>query len=321
MNLIIIDIILFFIGFFVLIKGADLMIGGSVKLARFIGMSEWLIGVVIVGIGTSLPELAISLNSAIEQSTVGIGTIIGSNIFNMLIILGFAAFISPIILKPAWVKWDIPINILSTLTLIVIVLMPSVFSSVYTITRFDSLILLVLFVLWMFFMVHRKDDVIAESHEESDDKTAWPLSILLITLGLIGVVLGGEWVVNGAISVAEMAGVSKGLLGLTIVAIGTSIPEITVTFRALIKRRNGIAIGNIIGSNVFDILLILGLSALISPLLIPSFLVIDIFFLLFTATTLYVFIITNKNNTISRLQGLLLILFYFAYLIWVIIRG
>lgn len=321
MVLSIISIALFLVGFFILIKGADIMITGSVRFARLFGMSEWLIGVVIVGIGTSLPELAISINAALEQTTVGIGTIIGSNIFNMLVILGFAAIVTPTVFKKTWIKYDLPINIISVAILIIIIVLPSISSSFYNITRFDSLIFLSLFVFWMIFMIRRKDDVAIDSHNEIDDVVAWPISLFLIIIGLIGVIVGGEWVVNGAINVAEMAGVSKGLIGLTIVAIGTSIPEITVSFRAIIKKRSGIAIGNIIGSNIFDILGILGISALFMPLVIPSFILVDLIFLLLTSIILYLFVSIGGKRTVSRIEGLILVLFYFLYLIWIIIRG
>lgn len=321
MDTIFFDVILFLIGFFILIKGADIMIDGSVKFARLFKISEWLIGVVIVGIGTSLPELAISLNAALEQTTVGIGAIIGSNIFNMLVILGFSALVSPIIFKKAWISIDLPINIVSVIILISIVIIPTIFSSFYNITRFDSFILLSIFTVWMIFMVRRQDNDVVDSHKEIDDTVAWPISLVLIIIGLVGVIAGGEWVVDGAISVAEIAGVSKGLMGLTIVAIGTSVPEIAVSFRAIIKRRNSIAVGNIIGSNIFDMLGIIGFSALVAPLVIPSFLLVDLTFLLIASVAIYIFVIIRKDRFISRLQGLTLILFYFFYLIWIIIRG
>ncbi len=317
----IIAIILFVFGFFILIKGADFVIRGATSVAHYLGVSEWLIGVVIVGIGTSLPELAININSAFEGTSVGVGTVFGSNLFNMLAILGMVAFISPVVMRPEWIRRDLPINIGVIMLTGAALLFPISGGNYYGITRPEALLLFMAFIVWIRFMALRKDDDIEQPHSEYADTSAWYISALLIVAGLVGVFVGSEWIVDGAQKVARLAGMSEGLIGLTIVALGTSIPEIAISIRAITKKNTALAIGNILGSNIFDLIGIFGIAGLIATIPMPEAFLFDYLFLLFTSILLFAFMFIGKINTISKTQGLILILTYFTYLIIIIIRG
>lgn len=316
-----IPIFLFIIGFFVLIKGADLVIKGATSFARFLRVSEWLIGVVIVGIGTSIPELSINVTAALEGTSIGVGTILGSNIFNMLGIMGILAFTSPIVMRSEWVRRDFPINI-GIIVLAGIVLFFPVFGGDYMgITRLEAVLLIVVFLVWMRFMARRKDDDVVQPHYEKSDEATWYISTLLIIVGLIGVFFGSNWVVSGAESIARLAGISEQLIALTVVALGTSVPEIAVSLRALMKGNTSIAVGNVLGSNIFDLIGIFGITGIIAAIPAPSEFVFDYLFLLITASVLVLFIFVGKRLSISRGQGLFLLLSYATYLLLIIMRG
>lgn len=311
------SILFFIIGFFILIKGADFVISGASSIAKYLNVSEWLIGVVIVGIGTSIPELSINIGSAFFDKPIGVGVILGSDIFNLLCILGIVNFVSPMIMKESWVKIDLPINIFAILLSGLVLF----FGEYSGITRPEALILFIAFLIWLIYMVKRKDDDIIQPHYEGSDIAAWYLSAALILIGLLGVFLGSYWIIGGAEKIATLAGLSEGLISLTVVALGTSVPEIAVSMRAAIKGKSNIAVGNILGSNIFDLIGIFGITGLIVKIPTPENFFFDYLFLLISSIVLTLFLFIDKKHSLRRWQGLLLFLAYIVYLILIIIRG
>lgn len=297
------------IGFLMLIKGADYFVEGASSIAKRFHIPEMIIGLTIVAMGTSLPELSVSFISALNgQSDMSIANAIGSNIFNVLMILGVSAFIKTLPIKQSSIK-DIIILISATTLL----LMLSYFG--LSLVWFDGLIMLCLFAYFI-----RK--MIKESKDNNDNENSIPLSIIrtivYIVCGAIGIIYGGNLVVNGASTIAQAFGMSDNLIGLTVVALGTSLPEFVTSVMATKKGKLDIAIGNVIGSNIFNILFVLGLSSLFSVLTVSVVTLIDIFFSLFiTSVLLYV---VCKFKKINKLNGIIFIILYISYMIFTIIR-
>ena len=297
------------IGFLMLIKGADYFVEGASSIAKRFHIPEMIIGLTIVAMGTSLPELSVSFISALNgQSDMSIANAIGSNIFNVLMILGVSAFIKTLPIKQSSIK-DIIILISATTLL----LMLSYFG--LSLVWFDGLIMLCLFAYFI-----RK--MIKESKDNNDNENSTPLSIIrtivYIVCGAIGIIYGGNLVVNGASTIAQAFGMSDNLIGLTVVALGTSLPEFVTSVMATKKGKLDIAIGNVIGSNIFNILFVLGLSSLFNVLTVSVITLIDIFFSLFiTSVLLYV---VCKFKKINKLNGIIFIILYISYMIFTIIR-
>lgn len=297
------------IGFLMLIKGADYFVEGASSIAKRFHIPEMIIGLTIVAMGTSLPELSVSFISALNgQSDMSIANAIGSNIFNVLMILGVSAFIKTLPIKQSSIK-DIFILISATTLLLIL----SYFG--LSLVWFDGLIMLCLFAYFI-----RK--MIKESKDNNDNENSTPLSIIrtivYIVCGAIGIIYGGNLVVSGASTIAQAFGMSDNLIGLTVVALGTSLPEFVTSVMATKKGKLDIAIGNVIGSNIFNILFVLGLSSLFNVLTVSVVTLIDIFFSLFiTSVLLYV---VCKFKKINKLNGIIFIILYISYMIFTIIR-
>ena len=297
------------IGFLMLIKGADYFVEGASSIAKRFHIPEMIIGLTIVAMGTSLPELSVSFISALNgQSDMSIANAIGSNIFNVLMILGVSAFIKTLPIKQSSIK-DIFILISATTLLLIL----SYFG--LSLVWFDGLIMLCLFAYFI-----RK--MIKESKDNNDNENSTPLSIIrtivYIVCGAIGIIYGGNLVVSGASTIAQAFGMSDNLIGLTVVALGTSLPEFVTSVMATKKGKLDIAIGNVIGSNIFNILFVLGLSSLFNVLMVSVITLIDIFFSLFiTSVLLYV---VCKFKKINKLNGIIFIILYISYMIFTIIR-
>ena len=297
------------IGFLMLIKGADYFVEGASSIAKRFHIPEMIIGLTIVAMGTSLPELSVSFISALNgQSDMSIANAIGSNIFNVLMILGVSAFIKTLPIKQSSIK-DIFILISATTLLLIL----SYFG--LSLVWFDGLIMLCLFAYFI-----RK--MIKESKDNNDNENSTPLSIIrtivYIVCGAIGIIYGGNLVVSGASTIAQAFGMSDNLIGLTVVALGTSLPEFVTSVMATKKGKLDIAIGNVIGSNIFNILFVLGISSLFSVLTVSVVTLIDIFFSLFiTSVLLYV---VCKFKKINKLNGVIFIILYISYMIFTIIR-
>ena len=311
-------IALFLVGLFILIRGAQILVKGASSLARILKVSPWFIGVAIVGVGTSVPELAINISAAFNGSTVGIGTIIGSNVFNTLVILGVASFITPIVLKRSHIK-DFVINALSVLVAGVFIIFPVLGDPSFVgVTSTEGYFLFALFIVWLIFMFGRKG--------ASGDYGDFPIltastSVVMVLAGILGVLFGGEWVVQGAESFALYLGVSPSLVALTIVGIGTSLPELTVSIVAALKKNMGIAVGNVIGSNIFDFLGIIGIAAILHPISILSSVRFDIAAAFIATALLLLFVLVGRKLIIGRFECVLFWLAYIVYLAVFIWRG
>lgn len=316
---IILNILFLVIGMVFLIKGADFFVDGSSKVAKAFKIPSLIIGLTLVSIGTSLPELSVSLNGALSGSAdISYGNVVGSNMFNVYVVIGASALFTPMIVTKDIKKYDIPI-------LAFIYMLFALFSFVITpekLSRWESIILVVLFVAYIVFLVLRsiKNNKNNEVIEESNDKPRkmW-VNILFIILGLAGIIAGGNFVVETSKNLAKIAGMSELLIGLTIVAVGTSLPELVTSMVAAKKGENDIAVGNAIGSSIFNILLILGLSSSISPISFELNTIVDVIFMVLSVVFIALFSI--KKSKINRLHGILLILIYILYLVYIILRA
>lgn len=307
-------LLLFFAGFYILIKGANLLVDGSSSLARRFNISNIVIGLVIVGIGTSIPEFAISfLANLTGKGGIGLGTIIGSNTFNILFVLGVSALVVPLAFKTVWIERDLTWNIVAVFSAAIVALP---FGD-GTISRGEGVLMLIVFCLWLYIIVRHSHNVREDDGRPVKIMTL-PLILGLILAGLAGVILGGKWVVDGASVIARELGIGEGLIGLTIVGIGTSLPEFAVTFVAALRREPGIAVGNIIGSNIFDFLMILGFGALFRPIIFPPEMAADIMVTILSAVLLYGFMYSGRRYVLQRFQGFVMLLLYLAYLRYII---
>lgn len=311
---------LFFLGFVILLKGADILIDGATAFARFFRVPSWVVGVTVVSIGTSIPEFSVALISAFRgESDIGLGTIIGSNTFNILVILGIMALIAPVVFKPEWVRRGLIPNF-SAVVIASIFAMFSILGGAFLgISRQEGFLLLAVFFLWLLYAILRKPEI-------GEDKVelkliALPLAFLLIIAGLLGVFFGARWVVDGAIAFARLFGVSEALIGLTLVGIGTSFAELVVSTVAYWKKNLGIAIGNIVGSNIFDFLGILGTAAIFRPVVFEPKLYTDIFVTAGSVALLGAFLFLGEKFVLKRWQGLLMIAGYIVYLVFLFQRG
>ena len=317
--------ILFVVGFVLLIKGADWLVSGSASVAKKYNISDLVIGLTIVSMGTSMPELIVNiLASTSGASEIAIGNVVGSNIANILLILGVAAFIYPLTIKESTVMSQIPFSIIAIL-LVAFAANAPIFNPDYSlmISRLDGVVFILFFALFMVYIIKLAREGRADMIEEAPDKVL-PMgkSILFILLGMVGLFLGGKWVVDGAIKIAEQFGLSQNLIGLTIVAIGTSLPELVTSAMAAYRKNTDIAVANVIGSNIFNLLWVLGISAMISPMKYDPVVNADIIVLL-VATCLIIFsLMTGRaKNQIGKPTGIFFLACYIAYTAFIIYRG
>lgn len=312
------DILILILGFLLLIKGADFFVDGSSSIAKKFKIPPMVIGLTLVAFGTSAPELAVSIDAALAQSNgLVFGNVIGSNIANTLLILGLSAAITPIKISLKTIFKEMPFLIVSTIAMSVMAMDKLIDNSSNVLSRIDGMILLLLFVLYFFSMIEM---IVNNKEKDSEEVVSMPLlkSIILTGFGLISIVVGADLTVSGAVSIAVLFGLSETLIGLTIVAIGTSLPELITSVVAAKKGENEIAIGNIIGSNVFNILLVLGVSASINPIIISSRNYIDLLILI--VATIFTMLIMFTGQKISKWEGRLMYLSYFSYIAYLVLR-
>lgn len=319
--------ILFLVGFPALIKGADLLVDGASSIAKRLKVSDIVIGLTIVSFGTSAPELIVNVLASFSGATdLAISNVLGSNIANILLILGTAAVIAPLVVKSNTVWKEIPLGLLSVLLLFALgndVLMdPSGQNAIgNVISRADGFVFLAFFVVFMYYtfgLVSATKDHVKEDDEL--EKMSWGKSGLYILLGGLGLALGGKWIVDGAVAIADFYQLPEALVGVTIVAIGTSLPELATSVVAAMKNNADIAIGNVAGSNIFNVFWILGVSSLINPLPYnPAESDMSAVVAILAAALLFVFLLIGKKHVLTRWQGVFFLVLYFGYLIYLIL--
>ena len=317
------QIIFLIAGLLLILFGANYLVDGSSNIARRFGLSEFVIGLTIVGIGTSTPEMVVSFLSAFQgKADMAIGNVVGSNIFNTLMILGVTAVICPVKISRNAVRKDLPLNISVTALLIILGLNATLFGigKDNVISRIDGIILLAIFAwyLWSSF----KNDSDQESSEESEPAKNYsmPISIVMILGGLAGLVIGGRLFVNSATEIAKTLGMSEKFIAITIMAAGTSMPELATSVVAALKKRGQLALGNVIGSNISNILFILGGSALIHPLSFSGMSAVDLATLFIGSVLILTSAITFKKKQVDRIEGLILLAVEAGYM-WYLIAN
>ncbi|MBC8319618.1 MAG: calcium/sodium antiporter [Bacteroidetes bacterium] len=311
--------ILFILGFVILISGAKFLIDGASSIGIKAGLSQLLVGLTIVAFGTSLPELIINVFASIHGSTgLAIGNVLGSNIMNTLLIIGIAAIIYPIKVESSICKRDSWINLIAILIVAVMANDLLVGKSENVIDKLDGIILLVFFIILLYILFSQPKEKI-NSNNGILKELPYSQSIIFIVIGGLGLFFGGKWIVDGASSVANDIGVSESTIGLTLVAMATSLPELVTSIVAALKKNTDIAIGNVLGSNIFNIFLVLGTSAVIHPIDFDSNLNLEIGILIVASLSLMLVIrVGSRSRTITRLEGILLSTGYFAFLFWTI---
>lgn len=316
-----IECLLLIVGLALVVLGADFLVDGASSIAKKFGVSDFVIGLTIVGMGTSAPEMVVSFIGALQgNGDIAIGNVVGSNIFNVFMILGATALILPMNITPMNKKKDIPLNIAITLIFIALGMSRTLFGiGDDVLGRMDGAILLVLFAAYIY-MCFRFDTANQSENNENEKVIKPALAAVLIVAGLAGLVFGGRMFVNSATSIAKMLNVSDKLIAITILAGGTSMPELVTCIVAAFKKKGQLALGNILGSNVFNILLILGGSALIHPLSMAGMSYVDLGALLLSSLVIWASIHTNKKNQLDRADGLLLLLLEAAYMTFLIIK-
>ena len=289
--MIFLNILILIVGMFFLIKGADLFVDGASKVAKAMKIPSLVIGLTLVSIGTSCPELSVSVQSAIKgMNDMSFGNVIGSNIFNTFIVIGVSSFFVPLIVSKHMFKYDIPI----AMAIYVVVLLMGFVITPNIINWWEGVILVVILVAYTAFLILRSKN---EPQEEQADekKRKWYINVLLIVVGLAGIIFGGDLVVDNASAIALKLGMSELLVGLTIVAIGTSLPELVTSIVAAKKGENDIAIGNAIGSCIFNIVLILSLTAIINPVTVALSSLVDVIVMIISVVAIYIMALKSEK--------------------------
>ena len=313
------------LGLVLLVWGGNSVVGGAGNIARHFGISELVVGLTVVSVGTSAPELAVSIMAAIEgHSAIALGNAVGSNLFNLFVVLALAGVVAPITVGRDEMRRDIPISLLCTLLLLLLgneFFLPSVADEM-TISRLDGVLLvslLVGYVLLLVFQARSTSGVEAEADVTASPDISILRSVVLLVVGIASLIVGGRFVLNGSVDIATRLGVSERVIGLTIVAAGTSLPELGTSIVASRSGHVDMAFGNALGSNIFNILLILGVSASISPMPYDPTLNFDVFFLLGGTVALFGFVALSKHHRLERWQAALFFIAYVAYVVKMII--
>lgn len=305
------EYVLLIVGLFLLIKGADVFVDGASSVAAKFKVPSLIIGLTVVSFGTSAPEAAISISASLSGSnSISLGNVIGSNIFNLLMVVGLTAIVIPLTTDEEIIKRDMPINIFATGVLAIVMIDGMI-------EWYESLVLLAALGSYLFTVIRGalKDPTAGEGKKQY----SWFLSILMVVGGLAAIVFGGDLVVDNAKIIAANFGMSETLIGLTVVAFGTSLPELVTSLIAARKGEAGIAIGNAVGSCLFNILFILGITGVIKPITAESDLIVDTCFLALIAVAVYIF--AAKDKKIGRLEGAVCVMLYLSYTAFIIMRA
>ena len=315
--------ILLIIGFVLLLKGADMLVEGAASLARRFNISDLVIGLTVVAFGTSAPELAVNILAVLEGATdIAVGNIIGSNIVNILLILGISSVIYPLAVSKGTVWKEIPLSLLAVILLVIMVNDQIIDNKNYSeLSRIDGFVLLSFFLIFLYYsfsIAQRIDGM--EEHIPLKTKGIFR-SVVFIVLGLAGLTLGGKWIVDGAVFITQKFNVSTKLISLTIVAVGTSLPELATSVVAALKKNPEIAIGNIVGSNIFNVFFILGVTAILKPVPFQSSVNFDLGVVIFASLLLFIFMFTGSRRKLDRWEGILFIGCYAGYIYYLVQRG
>lgn len=315
-------LIILVIGFALLVKGADFFVDGAASIAKQLRIPSLVIGLTIVAFGTSAPELAVSMSAALKGSNdIAIGNVVGSNLFNLLVVVGISAVIYPLHVKGSMIKKDYPLSLLAAVLLGVLV-MDTIFGKAHMeLSRMDGIILLAGFSVFMYLTVReglRGRAESLDSGEEIEVKYTLGKSIIVSIIGLVGIIIGGDLAVDGAKEIARAFGLSEALIGLTIVAFGTSLPELVTSIVAAKKGESDISLGNVVGSNIFNIFLILGVSGTILPMQVANTYLYDIAILV--TVTIVFFIPIVKTKKVSKGVGVTMLATYAAYMVYIFVR-
>ncbi len=307
-------VVLLLVGFVLLIKGADMFVDGSSSIAKILKVPSVIIGLTIVALGTSAPEAAVSITASFNgNNELALSNVVGSNIFNLMIVIGVSALIKEFKVDPDIKKRDLPFNIILTAGLLAMIFTGK------RLDRIEGAILLVILIVYIGILVK---NALKNKTEEETKTMSVAKSILFMVIGLAAIIVGGDFVVDSASSIAAKLGLSELFIGLTIVAIGTSLPELVTSVTAAKKGESGLALGNAVGSNILNILFILGLSSVLNPIKVAvsefGFMTIDTIILIIVSMILMVFCITREK--VSKFEGVTCIVIYIAYMAYAIIR-
>ena len=310
---IIIQVVLLLVGFVFLIKGSDFFVDGASSIASLLKIPTIIVGLTIVALGTSAPEAAVSITSSLTGSNaLAVSNVIGSNLFNMLMVIGIAALLSNLVMEKSVLEKDLPFLVGITLLWAIFIIVG------WDITNIEGIILLIIMVAYIVYLV-RDAKKSSGATEVEEPKFTLPKSIIFILVGIAGIIIGGDLVVDSASAIAIALGMSETLVGLTIVAIGTSLPELVTSITALKKGENQLVIGNVIGSNIFNILFVLGASSAISAIPLDSSLLIDVLFMF--GVTVLCFIFGKTQEKYDKREGAILIALFIAYMAFAILRN
>lgn len=316
------QVIMLIAGFVLLIKGADWLISGASSVASNFKVSKMLIGLTIIAFGTGAPELAVSISSMVSGNTdMMLGNVVGSNILNVLLLIGVGAVITPIVVKKNTVKKELPILLLIS-TVLVVLFLDTALTDLpeSSITRADAIVCLLLFCVFVYYLVAMAKKKKASSKDVEKPQYKLGMSFLITALGLAGVVIGSQLVVNGASTIAAAFGVTEKMISLTIVAFGTSLPELVTTITAAKRHENDLMLGNIIGSNIFNICIVMAAPVVIGGTIkSANFDPVDLVMLVFSA--LLVWLLTYRDHKITRKEGALMLLIFALYYSYVIYAG
>lgn len=305
-------------GFVVLIKGADLLVDGASFLARRFNISDMVIGLTVVAFGTSLPELFVNLSSSLNgNSQIAIGNVLGSNIANILLILGLCSTITPLTVTRGTIWREIPFSLLAAIALGVCandVMIDHGTRSV--LTRSDGVTLILFFAVFLYYLAYiAKNSTPIEIPSVGKTRTV-SVAVIFIVIGLAGLVLGGEWITRGAVELAKRLHLSESVIGLSIVAIGTSLPELATSTMAAYRKNLEIAVGNVVGSNIFNIFFVLATSAMINPLEFSTENNLDMAVVIISSLLLFMCMFTGKKRLLDRWEGVLFLIFYAGYMVF-----
>lgn len=317
------DILLIILGLGLLLGGANYLVDSSVAIAKRANLSDFIIGITIVGMGTSSPELYVSLVSAFKGlGDMSVGNVLGSNICNTLLILGVTAIITPFPIERNTLKRDIPFGVIVSLLLLVICSDSLFFgSAVNSISRIEGIMLLVIFSGFLYYTIFHSKDTGPEAEETAksslDGKHIW-LLIVIAAASLAALIFGGDMFLNSTISIAKQLGLSESVISITLVAVGTSLPELITCIIAALKGNSQLALGNVIGSNIFNILLVLGISATVRPIQLTNIALTDLVVLVIASLLVFIAAFTFKKRVIDRKEGIIFVLFYIGYTIYLL---